>query len=159
MQDRFIDGQILLRRDAFLQRSVDPDLVLVGLSAKLHDRARVVDALERQGLDAGGLVRLRTAAVHVLPPLFAQLIVGNPLVEQAVESLADVAQLILELAPRRALGLLVLELVVQMLVVVDERTQLLPKRKRCRLRRPSRQEPEAGLEPAASALQEGCSAS
>ena len=159
VQVRLVDGQILSRRDAFLQRAVDPDLVLVGLAADLHDRACVRDALERERLDARRLFRLRAAVVDVLAPLLAKLLVGNPLFEHAVEAFACLQQLLLELASRRALGLLMLELVVQVLVVMDERVQLLVERKRCRLRGPSRQEPEAGLEPAASALQERCSAS
>ena len=58
MQVRLVDGQILPRRDALLQRTVDPDLVLVRLPANLYDRARVGEALEGKRLDGGGLVRL-----------------------------------------------------------------------------------------------------
>ena len=126
MQIRLVDRQILPRSDAFLQRAVDPDLVLVRLAANLHDRARVGEALEGKRLDPGGLVRLGPAVVDVLAPLLAELLVRNPFLEQAVESLANVECLVLELAPRRPFELLTLELVVQVLVVVDERREFLP---------------------------------
>jgi hypothetical protein len=66
-----------------------PELVLVRLPTHLHHRARVGEALEGKRLDGVGLVRLGPAAVDVLPPLLAQLLVGNPLIEKAVEPLAN----------------------------------------------------------------------
>jgi hypothetical protein len=92
----------------------------------LHDRARVGEALEHERLDPRGLIRLGPTVVDVLPPLLAELFVRNPLLEQSIEPLANCEQLVLELAPRRSLRLLMLELVVEVLVVMNERGQFLP---------------------------------
>ena len=80
---------------------------------------------------------------------------ASTLFEHAVEPLARLQQLLLELASRRSLGLLPLELVVQVLVVVDERGQLLAQRKSRSFRGAPRthRKPEEGLEPTTSALQ------
>jgi hypothetical protein len=122
------DREILARGDSFLERPVDPDLVLVGLPSHLKDRARVGEALEHERLDSGGLVGLGPAAVDVLTPLLAQLFIRNPPLENAVEALPDVEQLVLELAPLGPFGLSALVFVVEMLVVADERVQLLVER-------------------------------
>ncbi len=102
------------------------------MPADLHDRARVGEALERERLDPCGLVR-RAGGCGCTRPTVTQLLPRNPLFEQSVESFARLKQLLLELASRRSLGLLPLDLVVQVLVVVDKRVQLLVERKCCRL--------------------------
>ena len=103
MQNRLVGREILPRRDPFLQRAVNPDLVLVRLPANLQNRARVRDPLKDKRLDPGRPVRLGPAFVDVFPPLLSQVLVGNPLLEDSVEPLANFEQLVLKLAARRSL--------------------------------------------------------
>src|SRR5579862_3885541 len=66
--------------------------------------------------------------MQMLAPAFAQLPVVDPLVEDALEPLADVLQPVLELAAERAARLRPLDLVVQAAVRVGERFELLADR-------------------------------
>jgi hypothetical protein len=69
-------------------------------------------------------------------PRLAQLLLGNPLGEHALEPLAHAQQLVLEMAPDRASGARVLVLDLQVLVVARECLELFAQRQRLELHGP-----------------------
>ena len=79
------------------------------------------------GRVAGGPDGTGTVA-EVLQPCGPQLLFGHPFFEHAIESPAYVEEPLLDAPPRRALGGGALVLVLEMVVVPDERLELFPRR-------------------------------
>lgn len=136
MERRHHRGEVLLRRDALDERAVDPYLKLLALpSAHLDVGAGLRHTAEDERTDRLRSVGLGRAVVQVFPPRPAQLLVVDPFVQQAVETRAGVEQPVLDPPPHTALELGALVLVLEVVVVVDQRLELLAQRQRLELLR------------------------
>lgn len=129
--------EILLRRDAFHQRAVHVDAELVPTPADLDDRARHLRAPAKDDrLQSSRAIRRRAVVLEIRAPGLAKLLLGDPLLEHAVEPLAHAQQLVLETALGRAPRARVLVRDLQPLVVARERLELFAKRQRLQLHGP-----------------------
>jgi len=115
----------------FHELTVDIDDKLPGrIATGLEDRAGLRSPLEHHRPDRGWTRRLAAAVMKEIPPRLAGALVGNVLGEQMLEAPAILIQAQLEVTPNRPLRVRALVLALDVVVVPDQRFELLPARAR-----------------------------